>query len=96
MVDLKSDTAVGTGDIVQQLLAVLTDEWLLVITSNIVPCDPVVVNVVEHGQTRFVGSVDVKLSVVGLSRLLVSGRTPRVVAPAGRYLSGGSHAHPGG
>lgn len=52
------------------------------------PCDAVVVDVVEHGQARLAGLVDVVLGVVWLRELLVSGLAPRVVAPAGRDAVG--------
>lgn len=46
------------------------------------PCDSVVVNVVEDRQARLGRLVDVELGVVWLGNLLVSGLRPWVVAPA--------------
>lgn len=46
------------------------------------PCDAVVVNVIEDAQARFRGAVNVELCVVGLTLLLVASLRPRVVAPA--------------
>lgn len=53
------------------------------------PGDAVVVDVVQDAQAGLVGAVDVELSVVRLSGLLVARGRPGVVAPAGRHLEHG-------
>lgn len=50
------------------------------------PCDAVIVHVIEDAQARLVGLVNVELRVVGLTLLLVARLRPRVVAPAVRNL----------
>lgn len=46
------------------------------------PCDAIVVDIVQHGETLLLGLVDVVLSIVGLWALLVTGLRPGIVAPA--------------
>lgn len=87
----KTNASVGGSDIVEKFLAVLANEGLLVITGDIMPCDSVVVDVVENAETRLVGAVDVEFGVVRLAHLFVSGLRPRVVAPAGWHLIGRRH-----
>ncbi len=50
---LEGDLRVAGADKVEQLLAVLADEGLLVVASNVVPLDAIVVEVVQDGQARF-------------------------------------------
>uniref|UniRef100_A0A8D8ZYW0 Uncharacterized protein n=1 Tax=Cacopsylla melanoneura TaxID=428564 RepID=A0A8D8ZYW0_9HEMI len=66
------------------------------IASNIVPSNTVLVNVVEHRHTGFVGLVDVILSVVWLRNFLVSRLRPGVVSPALWNLVGWGHLCSGG
>lgn len=88
---LKTDSAIGAGDVVEEFVAVLAHEGLLVVASNVVPGDAVVVYVVEDRQAGLLGAVDVELSVVGLTLLLVSGLGPGVEAPASWGLVGRGH-----
>lgn len=46
------------------------------------PCDAIVVDIVQHGQALLLGLVDVIFSIVGLWTLLVAGLRPGIVAPA--------------
>lgn len=78
----QAQVAVGAGHVRQQLVGVLAHHGLLVVAGHVVPRDAVVVHVVEDGQTRLGGAVDVELGVVGLALFLVPGLRPRVVAPA--------------
>lgn len=94
-VDLKLETRVGGGHVVEQLVAVFAHERLLVIATDVVPRNAVTVHVVQHAQTRFLRAVDVELGVVRLRDLLVAALAPRVVRPAGRRLVGGRHLAPG-
>lgn len=88
-VALELEPRVSSGYVVEQLFAVLAHKRLLVVAPDVVPRDAVAVHVVEHAQTRLLRSVDVRLSVVRLRRLLVAGLAPRAVGPAGRRLVGG-------
>ena len=60
------------------------------VASDVVPLDPVVVDVVEDAHARLNAAVDVELGVVGLRHIvgdelgLVAGEGPGLVAPAGR------------
>lgn len=47
--------------------------------TNIVPCNAIIVDIVEHWKTRLRRLIDVKLSVVGLWNLLVSRLRPWIV-----------------
>lgn len=85
---LQTDTRIGGRHIVQQLLAVLAHERLLVVACHIVPGDAVVVHVVQHRQARLARLVDVVLGVIGLRQLLVARLAPRIVAPALRNAIG--------
>lgn len=96
MHELQSKARVGAGDVVQKLIAVFADERLFVVASNIVPRNTVVVDVVQNAQTRLARSVDVEFGVIGLSDLLVSRRTPWVVAETVGDLSGWCHLPSGG
>lgn len=91
MIALETNTAVGAGHVVEQLLGVLADERFLMVTRDVVPGDAVVVNVVQDGQAGLVGTVDVILGIVRLSDLLVAGLRPRIVAPTVRRLVGRCH-----
>lgn len=86
---LEPERRVGGGHVVEQLVAVLAHERLLVIAPDVVPRDPVAVHVVEHAQARLDGAVDVELGVVRLRFLLVAALAPRHVRPTGRRLVGG-------
>lgn len=88
-VNLKLETRVGGGHVVEQLVAVFAHERLLVIATDVVPRNTVTVHVVQHAQARFLRAVDVELGVVGLRDLLVAALAPRVVRPADRRLVGG-------
>ena len=79
---LKTKTAIGTGYVVEKFIGIFADEWLFVITSDVVPRDTIVVDVVENGHAGFGGTVDVEFSVVGLSRLFVTRLRPWIVTPA--------------
>jgi hypothetical protein len=57
-------------DKLQQLVRVLADEGLGVVAGNVVPLDPVVVDVVEHAHARLHAPVDVELRVVRLGHVL--------------------------
>lgn len=46
------------------------------------PCDAIVVHIVQYGQTLFLGLVDVVFGVIGLWALLVTGLRPGVVSPS--------------
>lgn len=88
----EAEATVGGCDVVEQLIAVFTDERFLVVTSYIMPRDAVVVDIVEHAEARLVGSVNVELRVVRLSCLLVARGRPGVVPPTSWDLVGGRHA----
>ena len=61
---------VGGLDKLQQLLRVLADEGLGVVAGNVVPLDPVVVDVVQQAHARLHAAVDVELGVVRLAHVL--------------------------
>ena len=88
-------------NILQQLVRVLAHEGLGVVASDVVPLDPVVVDVVEDAHARLNAAVDVELGVVGLRHIvgdelgLVAGEGPGLVAPAGRGGVGGRHLDSG-
>ena len=71
------------------------------VASNVVPLDPVVVDVVQDAHARLHALVDVKLCVVGLRHVmrdelgLVASEGPGLVAPAGRGGVGGRHLDSG-
>jgi len=72
-----------------------------VVASNVVPFDPVVVDVVQQAHASLDRAVDVKLGVVGLGHVLalelglVTGERPGLVAPTGRGGVGGGHLDAG-
>lgn len=86
---LQLEPRVGGGHVVEQLVAVLAHERLLVVAPDVVPRDAVAVHVVQHAQARLLRTVDVGLGVVRLRHLLVPGLAPRAVRPAGRRPVGG-------
>lgn len=96
MGNLELETRVGGGHVVDELVAVFAHERLLVVATDVVPCDTVTVHVVQHAQARFLRTVDVKLGIVRLWDLLVAALAPRVVRPTDRRLVGGRHLAPGG
>ena len=49
---LEWDLRVAGADKVEQLLAVLADEGLLMVASDVVPLDAIIVEVVQDGQAR--------------------------------------------
>ena len=49
---LERDLWVAGADKVEQLLAVLANEGLLVVASDVVPLDAIIVEVVQDGQAR--------------------------------------------
>ena len=71
------------------------------VASDVVPLDPVVVDVVQDAHARLHAAVDVKLCVVGLRHVmrdelgLVTSEGPGLVAPAGRGGVGGRHLDSG-
>lgn len=60
------------------------------------PCDAVVVDIVQNAHTGLGGSVDIKFGVVGLPDFLVAGGAPRVVSKTVRNLVGWRHLPSGG
>lgn len=86
---LEADATVGAGHVVEKLLGVLANERLFVVTRDVMPGDAVIIHVVQDGQARFGGTVDVVLGIVRLSGLLVAGLRPRIERPAYRCLVGG-------
>lgn len=78
----QAEAGVGAGDVVKQLVGVLADDGLLVVAGHVVPCDTVIVHVVEDAEAGLGSTVDVELSVVRLALLLVASLRPWVVAPA--------------
>lgn len=93
---LESDSSVGGSHVVEELIAVLADEGLLVVAGDVMPGDAVAIHVVQHGETGLVRSVDVKLCVVGLTDLLVPGLAPGIEAETVGNLVGRSHLLAGG
>jgi len=61
--------SLGTG-VFQKRFAVLADEGLLVVASNVVPFDTIVIEVVQNGQARFSLVV---FAVIWLRTLVTSG-----------------------
>lgn len=88
---LKNNARVFTPNVVQQKFAVLTDEGLFVVASDIVPFDSILVDVVEDAHARLGGHVDVELGVVGLRAAGVALVAPGLVSPVGWGLVGGGH-----
>ena len=88
-------------DIFEKLLRVLADEWLGVVAGDIVPLDPVIVDVVKDSHAGLHGPVNVELGVVGLGDVvgdelgLVASEGPGLVAPAGRGGVSGRHLDSG-
>ena len=73
-VTLKLYPLVGGGHVVEQRVRVFAHEGLGVVAGDVVPLDPVAVDVVQQTQARLLRSVDVLLSVVGLRDLQVACR----------------------
>lgn len=96
IMQLESDSSVCGSHVVEEFIAVLADEGLLVVAGDVMPGDTVVVHVVQHGEAGFIRSVDVKLCVVGLTDLFVSGLTPGIEAETVGNLVGRSHLLAGG
>ena len=69
---LKLYPLVGGGHVVEQRVRVLAHEGLGVVAGDVVPLDPVAVDVVQQTQARLLRPVDVLLSVVGLRDLQVA------------------------
>lgn len=91
-VDLsQTDTTVGICDIIEELLGIFANERFLVVASNIMPSDAVVINVVKYRQTGLVGTIDIEFRVIRLPNFLVSSLGPRIEAPARWYLIGWCH-----
>ena len=71
------------------------------VAGDVMPLDPVVVDVVEDAHASLHAAVDVELGVVGLGHVvrdelgLVAGEGPGLVAPAGRGGVGGGHLDAG-
>lgn len=70
---LEGDFRVAGADKVEELLAVLADEWFLVVAGHIVPLDAVVVKVVEDGEA---GLTLVIFAVVWLRAAVTAGVGP--------------------
>ena len=51
------------------------------VAGDVVPGDAVVVDIIQHGQTRFRRLVDVEFGVIRLRHLFMPGLTPRIVRP---------------
>jgi hypothetical protein len=96
IIQLKSDSSVGASHVVEEFIAVLADEGLLMVAGNVMPGDAVAVHVVKHGEAGLTRSVDVKLCVVGLTDLFVAGLTPGIEAETVGNLVGRSHLLTGG
>lgn len=79
--NLQTNSLICGRHIVQQLLGIFADKRFLVVASNIMPCDAIVVHVIQNGQARFAGLVDVEFGIIGLWDFFVSCLRPRVVAP---------------
>ena len=73
-VTLKLYSLIGGGHVVEQRVRVLAHEGLGVVAGDVVPLDPVAVDVVQQTQARLLRPVDVLLSVVGLRDLKVACR----------------------
>lgn len=71
--NLEGQFRVAGADKVEELFAILANEWLLVVASNIVPLDAVIVEVVEDGQARLAFVV---FAVVGLRAAITTGVGP--------------------
>lgn len=87
----QTDATVGICDITEELFGIFTDERFLMVASNVMPSNTIVVNIVKYRQARFIGAVDIVLRVIRLSDLLVSSLRPWVEAPARWYLIGRCH-----
>lgn len=61
------------------------------ITSDVMPFDPIVVNIVENPKATLPGSVYFELSVVGLADLLMAGVGPGGLGPRRMVLVGGGN-----
>lgn len=79
---LQSNAAICGRDVIEELLGVLADDGLLVVAGDVVPRDTVIVDVVEDGEARLAGLVDVEFGVIRLALFLVTGGGPGVVVPA--------------
>lgn len=86
--ELQTNAWVCGSNVVQQFLGIFTHYGFLVVASNVVPSDTIVVHVVQHRQARFGRLVDVEFGIVWLRDLLVAGLAPWVVSPAVRDLVG--------
>jgi hypothetical protein len=93
---LKADAFVGGCDIVEKLVAILTDERFLMVTGNVMPGNTVIVHVVENRKAGLICAIDVELSIVRLSNLLVSSLTPGVESKPIRKLVCRGHLLAGG
>ena len=87
--------------VLQELVGVLADEGLAVVAGDVVPLDPVQVDVVQDPHAGLGAAVDVELCVVGLGHVvaldggLVAGRRPGLVGPARGGGVGRRHLHAG-
>jgi len=88
---LKVEARVCLLDVLQQQVVVLTDEGLLVVASNIMPLDAILVDIIEDSQAGLTGLVDVILSVIGLGTAKVTSRGPGLGSPTWGSGVGGSH-----
>lgn len=79
---LQTNAWVRGSHVVQQFLGIFAHNRFLVVASNVVPSDTVIVHVVQHRQAGFGCLVDVEFGIVWLWDLLVTRLAPWVVAPA--------------
>lgn len=77
--------------VIQELVAVLAHEGLLVIAGDVVPFDAVTVDVVEDPHAGLRCLVDIELRVVGLRSPGVTLVAPGLVPPAGGNAVGVGH-----
>lgn len=89
--NLQANSAICSGDIVEQFLAVLTNERLLVVASNVVPSNTIIVNIVKNRQTRFSGAINIKFSIIRLLLFLMPSGRPWIIIPSVWCLVSGRH-----
>lgn len=88
---LQTDSPVGGGDIVKQLIAVLADEWFLMVARHVMPGNAIIVHIIKNCKAGFICSIDIELCIVWLANLFVPSLTPGIEAKTIGNLAGRGH-----
>jgi len=91
--NLQGYTGIAPPDEVEKSGRVFADDGLVVVASDVVPLETVLVDVVEDTQASLGRVVDGELGVIGLGGLEVTSGAPWLIAPAGRSAVGLGQLH---